>query len=63
MKYEGSNSYKAKDMANVKVFVDKETDRQTDVQTNRQAKNYIPPPPRYIGGGGIKRENAGYQTY
>ena len=34
-------------MANVKVFVDKQTDkqnhRQTEKHTNRQAKNYMPP--------------------
>ena len=29
MKYEGPNSYQSKDMANVKVFADKDTDKQT----------------------------------
>ena len=38
MKYEGPDSYQSKDMANVKVFVDK----QTDKWTHRQAKNYMP---------------------
>ena len=28
MKYEGPNSHQSKDMANVKVFADKETDKQ-----------------------------------
>ena len=32
MKYEGPNSYQSKDMANVTVFADKQTDRQTDDQ-------------------------------
>ena len=39
MKYEGPKSYQSEDMANVKVFADK----QTDAQTNEWAKNYIPP--------------------
>ena len=29
VKYEGPNSYQTKDMANVKVFADKETDKRT----------------------------------
>jgi hypothetical protein len=37
-------------MANVKLFADRQTDRQTD----GQAKNYMPPIFRY---GGIKRVN------
>ena len=37
-KYEGPKSYQSKDMANVKVFVDK----QTDTQTNGRDKNYMP---------------------
>jgi hypothetical protein len=47
MKYENRITYHSKDMANVKVFVDRQTDRQTD----GQAKNYMPPIFRY---GGIK---------
>ena len=38
VKYESCKSYQSKDMANVKVFGDK----QTDAQTNRLAKNYMP---------------------
>ena len=36
MKYEGPNSYQSKDMANVKVFADKngQTDGPTDGQTD-----------------------------
>ena len=37
MKYESSITYHSIGMANVKVFADKQTDRQT----NRWAKNYI----------------------
>jgi hypothetical protein len=37
-------------MANVKVFADRQTDRQTD----GQAKNYMPPIFRY---GGIKKDS------
>jgi hypothetical protein len=44
MKYESPITYHSKDMANVKVFVDRKTDGQ--------AKNYMPPIFRY---GGIKR--------
>jgi hypothetical protein len=36
-------------MANIKVFADRQTDKQTDGQT----KNYMPPNFRY---GGIKRD-------
>ena len=32
MKYEGPDSYQSKDMANVKVFVNKQTDKRTDGQ-------------------------------
>ena len=52
MKYEGPNFYQSKDMANVKVFADK----QTDKWTNGQAKNYMTPIYRC---GGIEIENAG----
>ena len=47
MKYEGLNSYQSKDMANLKVFVDK--------QTNGQAKNYMLHHLSMWGGGGIKK--------
>ena len=30
VKYEGTNSYRSKDMANVKVFADKQTDKRMD---------------------------------
>jgi hypothetical protein len=46
MKYESSITYHSKDMANVKVFADRQTDRQT--------KNYMPPIFRY---GGIKSKH------
>ena len=39
VKYEGPNSYQSEDMACVKVFADKETDKQMD----GRAKNYKPP--------------------
>jgi hypothetical protein len=46
MKYESHITYNySKDMANVKVFAD----RQTDEQTDGQAKNYMPPIFRYEG--------------
>jgi hypothetical protein len=45
MKYESPITYHSKDMANVKVFADRQTERQTD----RQAKNYMPPIFRYGG--------------
>ena len=48
LKYEGHNSNQSKDIANVKVFADK----QTDKRTYRWAKNYVPPVYR---GGGIKK--------
>ena len=35
MKYEGPNSYQSNDMANVKVFTDKQTDKHTDGQTDK----------------------------
>ena len=35
VKYKGSNTYHLKAMANVKVFADKQTDRQTDGRTDR----------------------------
>ena len=38
VKYEGRKSYQSKDMANVKVFADK----QMDTLTNVWAKNYMP---------------------
>ena len=38
MKYKGLKSYQSKDIANVKIFADK----QTDAQTNGQAQNYMP---------------------
>ena len=41
MKYEGPNSFQSKDIANVKVLADKQTDRRMDRQTDR-VKNYIP---------------------
>jgi hypothetical protein len=47
MKYESLITCHSKDMANVKVFADRQTDKQTD----GQAKNYMPPIFRY---GGIK---------
>ena len=47
MKYEGLNSYQSKDMANLKVFVDK--------QTNGQAKNYMLHHLSMWGGGGHKK--------
>ena len=34
MKYEGPSSYQSKDMANVKVFADKQTNKRTDGQTD-----------------------------
>ena len=34
---------KSKDMANVKVFADKQTNRCRDKKTNRQAKIHMPP--------------------
>ena len=43
VKYEGLKSYQEKDMANVKVFADKES--------NRRAKNYKPPAPPSIDAG------------
>jgi hypothetical protein len=48
MKYESPITYHSKDMTNVKVFADRQTDRQTD----GQAKNYMSPIFRY---GGIKK--------
>jgi hypothetical protein len=39
MEYESPITYHSKDMANVKVLADRQTDRQTD----GQAKNYMPP--------------------
>jgi hypothetical protein len=45
MKYESPTTYLSKDMANVKVFADRQTDKQTD----RQAKNYMAPIFRYGG--------------
>jgi hypothetical protein len=45
MKYESPVIYHSKDMANVKVFADRHTDRLTD----GQAKNYMPPIFRYGG--------------
>jgi hypothetical protein len=41
MKYESHITYNSKDMANtcINVFVDRQTNRQTD----GQAKNYMPP--------------------
>jgi hypothetical protein len=45
MKYESSITYHSKDMANVKVFADRQTDEQ--------AKNYMHPIFRY---GGIKNK-------
>jgi hypothetical protein len=47
MKYESPITYHSKDKVNVKVFADRQTDRQTD----GQAKNYMLPIFRY---GGIK---------
>ena len=38
MKYEGPHSYQSEDMANVKVFADKQTDRQE----NGEAKTIYP---------------------
>jgi hypothetical protein len=35
MKYESPITYHSKDMANVKVFADRQTDRQTEGQTDR----------------------------
>jgi hypothetical protein len=46
MKYESHITCHSKDMTNVKVFC-----RQTDKQTDGQAKNYMPPIFPY---GGIK---------
>ena len=48
MKYESLITYHSKDMANVKVFADRQTDGQT--------KNYMPPIFRY---GGIKKLGKG----
>jgi hypothetical protein len=45
MKYESPITYHSKDMANVKVFADRQT-------KHGQAKNYMPPIFRY---GGIKK--------
>jgi hypothetical protein len=45
VKYESPITYHSKDMTNVKVFADKQTDKQTD----GQAKNYMPPIFRYGG--------------
>ena len=36
VKYEGPNSQHLKDMANVKVFVDKQTDNQSDKQMGKK---------------------------
>jgi hypothetical protein len=44
-KYESPITCHSKDMANVKVFADRQIDKQTD----RQAKNYISPIFRYGG--------------
>jgi hypothetical protein len=49
MKYESRITYHSKDMTNVKVFADRQTDKQTD----GQAKSHMPPIFRY---GGIKRK-------
>jgi hypothetical protein len=42
MKYESLITYHSKDMANVKVFADRQTDKQINRQTDGQAKNYMP---------------------
>ena len=52
VKYEGPNSYQSKDMANVKVFADKETDKRT-------GQNYMPPIYRCIGINIWHRESSG----
>ena len=39
MKYDSSTTYHSKDMTNVKVLADKQTDNG---QTSRLAKNYMP---------------------
>ena len=36
MKYEGPNSYQPTDMANIKVFTDKQKDKRTNRQKDRQ---------------------------
>ena len=47
MKYESSITYHSKAMAKVKVFADKQTNKQTNGQTDRgtngQANTYMPP--------------------
>jgi hypothetical protein len=53
MKYEIPIIYHSKDMANVKVFADRQTDKQTD----GQAKNYMPSIFLYRG---IKKEQNPY---
>jgi hypothetical protein len=50
-KYESPITYHSKDMTNVKVFTDTQTDKQIERQTDSQAKNYMPLIFRY---GGIK---------
>ena len=35
MKYEGPNAYQSKDMENVKVSADKQTDKRTDGQMDK----------------------------
>ena len=51
MKYEGPNSYQSKDMPNIKVFADKQTDKPINGRKNGQAKNYMP---QFIGAGAQK---------
>jgi hypothetical protein len=45
MKFESPITYHLKDLANVKVFADKQTDiqRYTNIRTDGQAINYMPP--------------------
>jgi hypothetical protein len=55
MKYESHITNHSKDMANVKVFADRQTSRQTD----GQAKNYMLPIFPYRG---IKKTRCVYET-
>jgi hypothetical protein len=53
MKYESPVTHNSKDMANVKVFAERQNNRQTNRQTDIQAIYYMPPIFRY---GGIKND-------
>ena len=59
MKYGSRTCYGSKVVVKVKGFF-VQTDQQTDVQTNRQAKHYMPPESEIPGGGGHKK---GYKLH